>query len=128
MTRWILIGLLGLIWMLPGCAFVNYGHKIAEDEATWIPIGVTTRKEIVARFGPPNRRYNPPGVPVPGMMGSSLMTVRTERPELDEDGTKKTVRYHFYKSEYFFFIAFSDSGAFWVAYNDNDTVQAFGWQ
>jgi hypothetical protein len=54
MSRIILIALLVI---LSGCATAEMGRQITVEQAAWIQKGVTSRSEVVARFGAPNFEF-----------------------------------------------------------------------
>lgn len=49
-----IIILIALLVLLSGCATAETGHQITMEQAAWISTGVTTRSEVVERFGAPN--------------------------------------------------------------------------
>jgi hypothetical protein len=132
MTRIVLVS---LVIFLNGCATAEMGRLITPEQAAWIQKGVTTRNEVVERFGVPDLEF-------PDYTDSKHQTTSTSTTTKEGDtsgtttptqvdspkGTRAT--YLHTKSEAavlpFYANAQSTQSQFWIKYDDNGIVQDFG--
>jgi len=129
--------LLGLT--VVGCATSEIGRKITPEETTWIKKGVTTRTEVVEKFGAP--KYEMPDWSRMGFSSTSTTTTTTTKE--DDTQTQKSVstttiqtkpKNQFTKALYFhtkstggLFVGFKiTQDQFWVIYDAQGIVQDHG--
>jgi hypothetical protein len=123
MSRIILIALLVI---LSGCATAETGRQITMEQAVWISTGVTTRSEVVERFGAPSFEFPDPATTTikDGDTSATTTTVQVQSPK----STKAT--YLHAKSEAavlpFYANLQTTQNQFWVRYDENGIVQDFG--
>jgi hypothetical protein len=132
MSRIILIALLVI---MSGCATAEMGHQITMEQAAWIQKGVTSRSEVVARFGAPNfefpdyttSKYETTSTSTTTKEGNSSTTTTTTQVQLPKS-TKAT--YLHTKSEAsalpFYANVQTTQNQFWIKYDEKGIVQDFG--
>ncbi|WP_447598014.1 hypothetical protein [Nitrospira sp. Nam80] len=117
--------------ILLGCATEEHGRPISEEEITWIEKGVTTRTQIVERFGIP--RFEMP-------LRSSTTSTTTTTAEVDGKSHTTTATVHVdeppkqTKAIYLYtrsntkipFYGEARTRQFWVVYDLNGVVQEYG--
>lgn len=132
MSRIILIALLVI---LSGCATAEMGRQITVEQAAWIQKGVTSRSEVVERFGAPNFEF-------PDYANSKYETTSTSTTTKDGDTrtTTTTVQVQSPKSTKATYLHTRSQAAvlpfyanvqttqnqFWIKYDENGIVQDFG--
>jgi hypothetical protein len=123
---------IGITLVLWGCATDEQGRLISHDEVTWIQKGVTTRSQVIERFGSP--RFETP------LQSSTTSTTTTTRPTVEGQpqtttttvhvneppkGTKAIYPYTRARSTIPFDIKVRTS-QFWLLYDENGVVQDYG--
>jgi hypothetical protein len=117
---------------LSGCATDEQGRLIRPEDTTWIQKGVTTRSEIVQRFGPP--RFETPlqssttsttTTTTDIVQGQPKTTTRIARVNGAPMGTKATYPYTRSQSGVPFNVNVRLS-QFWVIYDEKGIVQDYG--
>jgi hypothetical protein len=132
MTRSILVL---LFVFLSGCATAEMGRQITQEQAVWIQKGVTTRNQIVERFGAPNFEF-------PDYTDSKHQTTTTSTTTKDGDTSTTTTTiqvqspkntkatYLHTKSEAavlpFYANVQTTQNQFLIRYDENGIVQDFG--
>jgi len=132
MSRIILIALLVI---LSGCATAKMGRQITVEQAAWIQKGVTSRSEVVARFGVPNFEF-------PDYTNSKYETTSTSTTTKDGDTSTTTTTvqaqspkstkatYLHTRSEAavlpFYANVQTTQNQFWINYDEKGIVQDFG--
>jgi hypothetical protein len=132
MSRIILIALLVI---LSGCATAEMGRQITVDQAAWIQKGVTSRNDVVERFGAPNFEF-------PDYTNSKYETTSTSTTTKDRDTSTTTTTiqvqspkntkatYLHTKSEAavlpFYANVQTTQNQFWIKYDEKGIVQDFG--
>ena len=135
LMKWVLVASLPLL--LANCATAEFGRQITPEEVTWIQKGITTRSEVVQRFGAPrfelpdwtNRKYQTTTTQKTVKEGDTSTTTTTTVQVEPTDRTMKAV-YMYTKSEAavvpFYANAKTVQEQFWVSYDENGIVQDFG--
>jgi hypothetical protein len=135
LMTWVLVAPLPLL--LASCATAEFGRQITSEEVTWITKGVTTRSEVVQRFGAPrfelpdwtSRKYQTTTTQKTVKEGDTSTTTTTT---VQVEPTNKTTKavYMYTKSEAavipFYANVKTVQEQFWVIYDENGIVQDFG--
>ncbi len=129
--RTILCGAL-ISLVLCGCVADEYGRLISRDEVTWIQKGVTTRSQVVEKFGSP--RFE---VPLHSST-TSTTTTTTARPDgqarittttvhVDEPSMGNRAIYPYTRLESTVpFDVKARTSQFWLLYDEHGVVQDYG--
>jgi hypothetical protein len=117
--------------VLGGCGTVEHGRLISQDEVTWIQKGVTTRTEVVERFGTPR-------LETPLQSTATSTTTRTASGEGQPQtttttvhvneapkGSKATYLHTRSKSTIPFWVK-AHTTQFWLTYDEKSVVQDYG--
>lgn len=126
MIYWVIISL--VLW---GCATEEHGRLISQEEATWIQKGVTTRSQVVERFGSP--RFERPlhsstistTTTTADVGGKSQTTTTTVHVDEPPKRTKATYLYTRSDSRIPFYGK-THTRQFWVIYDENGVAQDYG--
>ena len=132
MSRIILIAFLVI---LSGCATAEMGRQITVEQAAWIQKGVTSRSEVLARFGAPNFEF-------PDYTNTKYETTSTSTTTKDRDTSTTTTTvqsqspkstkatYLHTRSEAavlpFYANVQTTQNQFWINYDEKGIVQDFG--
>ena len=127
--------LLALLIILSGCATAEMGRQITLEQTAWIQKGITSRSEIVERFGAPNFEF-------PDYTSSKYETTSTSTTTKDGDtrtttttvqaqspkSTKATYLHTRSKAAVLPFYANvqTTQNQFWINYDEKGIVQDFG--
>jgi hypothetical protein len=122
-----------IILMLGGCATEEQGQLISQGDVTWIRKGITTRSEVVERFGSP--RFE---MPLHSSTTSTTTTTTTATPEGQSQTTTTTVQldepakgtkaiYPYTRSQSTIpFVVDVRTSQFWLVYDENGVVRDYG--
>ena len=116
---------------LSGCATEEQGRRIRQEEVTWIEKGVTTRSQVVERFGSPRLE-----MPLPSTTTSTTTTTATVdgKPEttittvqVNEAPKRTKATYLYNRSESRIpFYGKIHTTQFWLVYDETGVVQDYG--
>lgn len=121
-----------ITFVLWGCATDEQGRLISQDEVTWIEKRVTTRTQVVERFGSP--RFEMPlqssttstttttTATVEGQSQTTTTTIHLDEPPRR---TKAIYPYTRSRSTLPFYVKVRTS-QFWLVYDENGVVQDYG--
>ena len=120
------------IFFVVSCATAEYGRSIQPEEVQWIKKGVTTREEIIQKFGTPlsevpefsNLDFESTSTTTKTIEGDSEKTVTTTKMIQKNKLTKAA--YFYSKTEGTLFSMDTTAQTFWVIYNESGIVQNFG--
>jgi hypothetical protein len=123
---------IGVTLVLWGCATDEQGRLISRDEVTWIQKGITTRSQVIERFGPPrfetplqSSTHSTTTTTTATAEGQSKTTTTTVHVNEPLKGTKVIYPYTRSRSTLPFDIKVRTS-QFWLVYDENGLVQDYG--
>jgi hypothetical protein len=129
------IVLIALLVILSGCATAEMGRQITVEQAAWIQKGVTSRSDIVARFGTPNfefpdytnSKYETTSTSTTTKDGDTHTTTTTSQVQMPKS-TKATYLHTRSKAAVLPFYANvqTTQNQFWINYDEKGIVQDFG--
>jgi hypothetical protein len=127
--------LLAILLTLSGCATAEMGRQITVEQAAWIHKGITSRSEVMERFGSPNfefpdyanSKYETTSTTTTTKEGNSSTTITTTQVQSPKS-TKAT--YLHTKSEAsalpFYANVQTKQNQFWITYDEKGIVQELG--
>ena len=131
MRRFLIYGALISV-VLWGCVADESGRLISRDEVTWIQKGVTTRSQVVERFGSP--RFEAPlyssttsttTTTRAGPDGQSQTTTATVHMDEPPRGNRAIYPYTRFQSAIPFDVK-AHISHFWLLYDEHGVVQDYG--
>lgn len=126
---------LGIALLLYGCATEEQGRRIIPDEVIWIEKQMTTRAEVVARFGlPPLELPQSSGFTVVSMTTTTTDSVGHSRPiqttPIQRPTRLRKATYVYIHRDAAVFPFYdnlqSKQCQFWVMYDEKGVVQDYG--
>jgi hypothetical protein len=114
-----------------GCAIGEQGRLISQDEVTWIQKGVTTRSQVVERFGSPRLETalqsttTSTTTTTGSVEGHSQTTTTTVQATEAQKGSKAAYLYTRSESTLPFWGNVHTT-QFWVVYDEKGIVQDYG--
>jgi hypothetical protein len=123
---------IGVTLVLWGCATDEQGRLISRDEVSWIQKGMTTRSQVIERFGSPrfetplqSSTHSTTTTTTATADGQSQTTTTTVHVDEPPKGTKAIYPYTRSRSTLPFDIKVRTS-QFWLVYDENGVVQDYG--
>lgn len=126
---------LALLVILNGCATAEMGREITVEQAAWIQKGITSRSQVMERFGTPNfefpdytnTQYETTSTSTTTKDGNTSTTTTTTQVQSPKS-TKAT--YLHTKSEAsalpFYMNVQTKQNQFWIKYDEKGIVQDLG--